>query len=294
MTDGLTTLKWGVERRLEFIEFRLFWEDGIRRSDIIRTFGVSEPQASKDLTLYQEHAPGNAVYDKNSKRYVAGPNFAPVFLTPGPSEYLIRLRSLGEGLIEPAETWLGAPPEIDVVLNPAREVDADCLRALLRAVREKRSVEVRYQSMSKDRPDPTWRRITPHAFGYDGFRWHARAYCHSTDLFKDFLVPRIIGIRDFDLPGKGGSEDTIWNDRFGVVIGPHPDLGPNQQAIVAKDYGMVGGSTVLEVRYAMLFYVLKRLGLLDNPEKKPARAQHIVVLNHAETSKALQTADWSL
>ena len=31
-------LKWGVERRLEFIEFRLFWEGGVNRSDIIGTF----------------------------------------------------------------------------------------------------------------------------------------------------------------------------------------------------------------------------------------------------------------
>ena len=50
-------LKWGVERRLEFIEFRLFWEGGVNRSDLIDTFGVSVPQASKDLTHYQERAP---------------------------------------------------------------------------------------------------------------------------------------------------------------------------------------------------------------------------------------------
>ena len=54
MAESLTTLKWGVERRLEFIEFRLFWEGGVNRSDIIDTFDVSVPQASKDLTLYQE------------------------------------------------------------------------------------------------------------------------------------------------------------------------------------------------------------------------------------------------
>jgi predicted DNA-binding transcriptional regulator YafY len=287
-------LKWGVERRLEFIEFRLFWEDGIRRSDLIKTFGVSEPQASKDLTLYQERAPGNAVYDKVSKRYVAGSDFAPVFLKAEPMEYLGRLRSLGEELVSPAESWLGSHPEIDIALSPAREVESDCLRAVLKAVREDKSIEVKYQSMSKDRPDPLWRRITPHSFGYDGFRWHVRAYCHPTDKFKDFLIPRIIGVRAFEAAGKKKTEDKIWNERFGIVIGPHPDLGPNQKAIVAKDYGMRNGSTVLEVRYAMLFYVLKRLGLQDNPETKSARAQHIVLLNKEETKEALNASDWSL
>ena len=60
---------WSVERRLEFIEFRLFWEGGVNRADLIDAFGISVPQASKDLSLYQERAPGNVVYDKSAKRY---------------------------------------------------------------------------------------------------------------------------------------------------------------------------------------------------------------------------------
>ena len=39
-------MRWGVEKRLEFIEFRLFWEGGINRADIMERFGVSVPQAS--------------------------------------------------------------------------------------------------------------------------------------------------------------------------------------------------------------------------------------------------------
>ncbi len=35
MPGGEAVLKWGVERRLEFIEFRLYWEGGVNRSDII-------------------------------------------------------------------------------------------------------------------------------------------------------------------------------------------------------------------------------------------------------------------
>ena len=50
MNEG-HAIRWGVEQRLEFIEFRLFWEGGINRGDIIEIFGVSVPQASKDLTM---------------------------------------------------------------------------------------------------------------------------------------------------------------------------------------------------------------------------------------------------
>jgi hypothetical protein len=294
MKEQFAKVRWGVERRLEFIEFRLLWEGGVNRSDIRNAFDVSEPQASKDLTLYQERAPGNAVYDKTAKRYIASETFQPVYLGRGPSEYLQRLRSLGEGLNDPTDSWITDPPEIDITLTPEREVITDCLRAVLKAYRERQSVDIFYQSMSKNRPEPIWRRITPHAFGYDGFRWHIRAYCHLTDRFKDFLLPRILESGRFHAAGMPGSGDTLWQELFGIVVSPHPDLGATQQAIVAKDYGMTNGTTILKVRYAMLFYVLKRLNLLGEAEKKPARSQHIVVVNSEETEKALRRAEYFL
>lgn len=292
MRPATATLKWGVERRLEFIEFRLFWEGGVNRSDIIEMFDVSVPQASKDLTLYQERAPQNAIYDKSAKRYVAGPQFSPIFLKPDPGGYLSRLRSLAEGLAEPGDSWIANPPETDIALTPRREVNAELLKAVLQAVREKRSLEIYYQSMGSRRTDPTWRRMTPHAFGYDGFRWHVRAYCHLDEKYKDFLLPRILGARHIDIPGPGGDQDALWKKTFDIEIGPHPGLTPAQRAVVAKDYGMTKERAVLSVRYAMLFYVLKRLGLLGDASQQNPRAQHIVALNAHETERALRRADF--
>jgi hypothetical protein len=294
MSEGATALKWGVERRLEFIEFRLFWEGGVNRSDIIQMFDVSVPQASKDLTLYQERAPQNAIYDKSAKRYVASAQFSPIFLRPDPDGYLSRLRSLAEGLTSRSESWIANPPQTDIALTPRREVDAGVLQAVLGAVRGGRSIEIHYQSMNRERPDPMWRRMTPHAFGYDGFRWHARAYCHIDNKFKDFLLPRILGVRALDEPGASADQDRQWNDTFDVEIGPHPDLTPSQQAVVAKDYGMKNGRAILTVRYAMLFYVLKRLGLLGDATKLSPRTQHIVSLNREATEAALQAAELQL
>lgn len=293
MADGPIALKWGVERRLEFIEFRLFWEGGVNRSDIIDMFDVSVPQASKDLTLYQERAPHNAFYDKSAKRYVASEHFEPHFLRPDPDSYLSRLRSVAEGLIDLTDSWITQVPDTDIALTPRRDIDAGVLRAVLSAVRDRRSIDVRYQSMSKERPDPIWRRITPHAFGYDGFRWHVRAYCHVNDKFKDFLLPRILGVGEMGEGGADPAQDALWQERFGVEIGPHPDLTSSQKVVVAKDFGMNGGSAILTVRYAMLFYVLKRLGLLGDAAKQPARSQHIVVVNREETEAALEKAEFA-
>lgn len=292
MLDSATALKWGVERRLEFIEFRLFWEGGVNRSDIIEMFDVSVPQASKDLTLYQERAPQNALYDKSAKRYVASPQFSPIFLKPDPDGYLSRLRSLAEGLTERSESWIAHPPQTDIALTPRREVEAGVLEAILGAVRGTRSIEIYYQSMNRERADPMWRRMTPHAFGYDGLRWHARAYCHIDSKFKDFLLPRTLDVRGMDAPGPGGDQDRLWQETFDIEIGPHPRLTPSQRAVVAKDYGMTRERAVLTVRYAMLFYVLKRLGLLGNASQQDPRTQHIVALNAAETARALKRAEF--
>jgi len=290
MAEARTVLKWGVERRLEFIEFRLFWEGGVNRSDIIDMFDVSVPQASKDLTLYQERAPGNAIYDKSAKRYIASASFEPCFLKPESDGYLSRLRSVGEGLTELPDSWIAQGPPTDIALTPTRDIDPAVLRAVLTAVREGKSLEVRYQSMSKDRPDPVWRRVTPHAFGFDSFRWHVRAFCHLDDTFKDFLLPRILDVRNLGLPGSAGEEDELWQGTFDVVVGPHPGLTANQKSVVAKDYGMKAGSRKLKIRYAMLYYVLKRLGLLGDAVKEDPRRQHIVVVNKDETDAALVKA----
>ena len=294
MAEATPALKWGVGRRLEFIEFRLFWEGSINRADLVEAFGVSVPQASKDLTLYQERAPGNMEYDTRAKRYVAAEKFVLRFLEPDPYIYLSQLRSVAEGAVPASDSWIAALPSADVALTPRRDIDIEVLRKILDASREGISVDIFYQSMNKVRPDPIWRRITPHAFGYDGFRWHARAYCHLEHKFKDFLLPRILEVGTKGEPGAPGVQDWLWNNYFDVVIGPHPALTASQKTVVAKDYGLDQGSGVLSVRYAMLFYVLKRLGLLGDAAKQSAHTQHIVTINRKETEAALEKAEFQL
>lgn len=294
MAEAATALKWGVGRRLEFIEFRLFWEGSINRADLVEAFGVSVPQASKDLTLYQERAPGNMEYDTRAKRYVAAKKFVLRFLDPDPYIYLSQLRSVAEGAVPASDSWIAALPSADVALTPRRDIDIVVLRKILDASREGVSIDVFYQSMNKVRPDPIWRRITPHAFGYDGFRWHARAYCHLEHKFKDFLLPRILEVGSQGEPGEAGEQDWLWNNFFDVVIGPHPALTESQKKVVTKDYGLDQGNGVLSVRYAMLFYVLKRLGLLGDAAKQSAHTQHIVTINRKETEAALEKAECQL
>src|SRR5262245_15099194 len=76
------TLRWSVERRLAFIEERLFWLGEVNRTDLVRRFGVSLGQASADIARYLAHAPQGMSYDKRAKRYVAESAFRPVLAPP--------------------------------------------------------------------------------------------------------------------------------------------------------------------------------------------------------------------
>lgn len=56
-------LRWGVERRLECIGALLFWGRHMNQDNLMEAFGMSENQASADLTRYIGMVPNNIVYD---------------------------------------------------------------------------------------------------------------------------------------------------------------------------------------------------------------------------------------
>jgi hypothetical protein len=283
-------MRWGVEKRLEFIEFRLFWEGGINRADIMDRFGISVPQASKDLSLYEERAPGNLVYDRSEKRYFASSRFKPVFLKPEADRYLTQLKSVSDHIMSPEETWLSDMPPLDAMPVSHRRIDVNVLRSLLVAVRHGRAVEVLYQSMNVSRPEPGWRWITPHAFGNDGLRWHVRAYCHIDKKFKDFLLSRCLDSRAQGEAGAAPTDDIFWNEFFDVVLSPNPVLSKKQQEVIAQDYKMTDGHICVPVRKALLYYFQKRLrldlaGALDGPHEVP-----VVITNRDGFADALAEA----
>lgn len=275
-------LRWGVERRLEFIEFRLYWEGHVNRGDLMEVFGVSVNQASTDLNRYLELAPGNMLYDKSERTYVRGDHFAPKFLQPDAGRYLSQLHLLDQGIVERSDAWLGSLPEFEASPTPARGVEAPILRSVLRAIENREAIEVRYQSMSQ--PEPAWRWIAPHALGFDGFRWHARAWCFKDAAFKDFVLSRILKDRAHKPSEIDPQTDRNWHNTVDLVIAPHPDLSDAQKAAVALDYGMKNGCATLSVRSAMLYYALRRLGLDTDPSVREPKDQQIVLHNRLDTA----------
>ncbi len=270
-------LNWGAERRNAFIEFRVFWHGRINRSDLMETFGISLQQASLDLSGYAEQWRRNLVYDKSQRAYVRGKNFTPHFITPSAEDYFAQLRAVDQGLVSREQSWISMFPGYGATPTPARGVVPETLRDVLAAIHEPVALQVTYQSMS--RPEPSARWIEPHALAFDGFRWHARAFCQNDQVFKDFLLSRIVEIGKRGPVTADQQSDTDWHSEVVLEIGPHPDLSPTQRRAIEMDYGMEDGRAQIPVRRALLFYALKRLGLDTDPAARRPQDQQIVLLN---------------
>jgi predicted DNA-binding transcriptional regulator YafY len=260
----------------------------LNRADLVAFFGISIPQASADIARYAELAPANLMYDRSARVYIASASFRALFATSNTEHYLNDLLALATGVLPSEGSYLGWRPPVSLVESPGRSISADTLIAVLSAIRMKLRLRVRYQSMS--RPEPTWRELSPHAMANDGFRWHVRAYCHERSEFRDFLIARMLDVQIGEATDARGEDDLAWTDFVRVVIAPNPRLSISKQKVIELDYGMVGGEAVLKCRRALLYYVIRRLGLNADGPATP-EAQQIALKNRREIAAYLDATE---
>jgi hypothetical protein len=278
--------RWSQRRRLEFIDFRLRWDGRLNRADLTDFFGISIPQASLDIARYGELAPANMHYDRSARVYLAGPEFSAVYSASSSRHYLDEVLACASGTQAEGPGLLGYSPPVATLPRLTRVVSTDILVALVRAMREKTGLRVRYQSLT--RAEPAERALSPHALGHDGHRWHVRAYCHLRGAFRDFVIGRILSVDGHSAAARSGSEDVAWHRMVRLVLAPHPKLAAAHRRAIALDYGMVDGTLEIECRQALLFYVLRHLRL-DRPGVSPEEQQ--VVLKNARAIERLRIGE---
>lgn len=277
---GRQGARWGQERRLEFIDYRLKWDGQINRSNLTDFFGISVPQASLDLTEYTKLAPDNLEYDASARVYRATRYFQSIFATSSLERYLDDLLRVTIQPEVPYGSFLGWHYSVAAVPRLLRRLDTEVVGEILRAIRENGSVWVTYQSMSD--PEGSKRKLTPHALVHDGFRWHARAYCHKRKEFRDFLLSRIVHAENAGLAQERIDIDIEWNTMVEVIIIAHPALSPAQRCLIENDYAMENGEVHLECRKALLHYLLFQLNLTDAQATQTPEALQLALKNRDE------------
>lgn len=283
-TIDSTKPRWGQARRLAFIDLRLQYDGRINRGDIRDFFQISIPQATADLDLYRKVAGTNLRYDGREKAYVAEPAFIPQFGHTTAGRYLDELYRLESDLVSRDESFVGYKPSIGVVATPSRAIDAIAVATLVRAMRDNIALDVSYDSMNA--ATPADRVISPHAMGFDGLRWHVRAWCHTRRVFRDFAIGRLhirgaIDVSDTPSP----SNDLGWTTTVVLVLEPHPGLNAHQRQAVIRDFGMNEGRREVECRKAMVFYTLRHLNLERDELAEDPALQHVILANRSEVEQ---------
>ena len=277
------TMKRNSRQRLEYIETMAFYTAVVTRSDLVRAFGLSDPAATKILKQYNELTPGNLVYRQAVFGFVPGTSFQPVFADLSPAVALPLIASnLAAAAMPFAEQSIYGIPT-DRLPIPQRFPQAAVLAQITRAIKQRKKIEIRYHSLSgRDKLEP--RIIEPHALVDNGLRWHMRAYNPRDFDFRDFVLSRVLGANMLDEPAESSAEyDEAWMDMIPLQLAPHPGLDARQQRILELDYGMTDGIVTLDLRRAMVGYVLQQLAVDSSADHSlNPSAYPLIVLNRAE------------
>lgn len=271
MGNATNEENWAARERLRMVEVLLWWRGWLRRTDLIEGFGISPAQASSDLQKYLELNPRGIQYHTARKRYEAGTTFACVLHQPQWEEALSLLPgALPERRAPLPATHEAAESVVDCVTPLRRTVKEQVQRRIFQAVLEHGTVSIQYLSVKS--ASRRWRKIVPRAFGWDGDRWHVRAWDPEDGLWKDFVLGRMEECRWPIFGGEAPPRDEDWETFVTLRIKPHHQLNKEAQEAIKLDYGMGAQGLTIKVRKAMELYWRRRLNL-PSEESYPARLE---------------------
>ncbi|PSH62224.1 WYL domain-containing protein [Phyllobacterium sophorae] len=278
-------LKWGVAKRLEFIDFRLFWDGFFNRKDIVDFFGISEQQASSDISAYQLRAQRNLRYDPSKKSFVRTADYKPEFIGPFSDRFLLQLMAVNRGLMSEEDTWFSQMPPIEVVGQLRRRpTNPTYLLRILDAIKQRGELELGYESLTGS-PGGI-RVVAPHSFLYSADRWYVRAWSEQHNDFRDYNLNRITSAglpRECDIDP---SMDLEWHHTIELALIPNPRLDKAKQVAVAAEYDMTDDELRLPCRLSAAFYLINEHNLDLAGDKIKPEKQQLVLRNLDEVIQA--------
>lgn len=284
MSEDGGQLRWGVRRRLEFIDFRLFWDGRFNRSDLSATFAISTQQASSDIAQYEKIAPANLRYDRAEKAYTRSAAFAPVLIGETIERYLLQLVAIENRWMRPEDTWFNAVPPVEVLTLGRRPTDPEVLLRVLDAIRRRQEIDIAYASLTGS-AQPS-RTIAPHALSHSAGRWYIRSWSRDHNDFRDYNLNRIATVSAHRPATVDASLDFEWVHKINLDIRPNPELTAERQMAVAAEHGMTDGRLIRPCRLSLSFYLMSEYNLDVEPGVLKPEKQQIVLHNREEVIQA--------
>ena len=263
-----------TEIRYWFIELHVWWEGQINSTMLCQQFELSRQAASTALKSYREVLnPNSLTYDAHSKIYRPSDTMMPTLISGDVAEYL---HWVSEHRI-PASL----SPGFESLKPPERGVSRQVMRAMVRAQREQRRLEVDYVSLTN--PNDEGRIIVPHTFVNAGVRWHLRAWCEKSQQYRDFVLSRFRGTPELlDASDNGKDQDTAWNTPIELVFAPDSRLSDAQKGVLVNDYQMQDGRLIVKTRAALAQYLIQEMQVSVKILDGTPEAQQLVLVNKQE------------
>jgi hypothetical protein len=290
-TKTLAAMKWSTRQRLQYIEIMAFYCGVVTRNEVARAFGISDPAATKDISLYGRIAPDNLIYKQSLFGYVPGPEFKECIADLSPEAVLPMIANNMTSMSGPyGEQPIYAIPA-EALPIPARLPGRLITAQVLRAVAQKKKLRIHYRSLSDRLSDHT-RIIEPHSLCHNGLRWHLRAYSEETFDFRDFVLSRIGDAEMLDEAAESNAQyDEEWVESLTLELTPHPGLPEKKRLNLLMDYGATGEVITIEVRRALLGYLLQQLSVDTSADHSlNPHAYQLIVANRDEVEPF---AEWA-
>ncbi|GAB2856187.1 YafY family protein [Pseudoduganella ginsengisoli] len=251
--------------RLFYIDFLAFFCGQVARKDLVARFGISEPAATKDLSLYAETAPTMLEYDLRQRcyRYAGGtPHFE-----HDVGQALFSLS--GERAIALDFEHAKRLPS-SVQLSIKRQTPAGLVATLTRAIYQQREVSAKYFSLKRGAGE---RRLSPTAVVHDGLRWHVRCFDHNEERFKDYNLARFQEVVEGERSSVSAAQDPEWNAEVDVRLIAHPRS--THPETIQWDYDMGAEGMVARLRVCLVSYFLRHwhIDTTPNATKDPKEFQ---------------------
>lgn len=274
MGNTTNEMNWAARERLRAVEVRLWWRGYVGGKELMEVFGISAAQATSDLQKYFELNEGSCFYSTKRKRYEAVQEMRCVMHDPILEEGLsLVLGEMVGDCWQRERVWSGGKPgKLGVVKLPLRKGEMRVERVMVLAAGRQGKVRVKYVSVKSGKS--RWREMIPRTFGWDGRRWHARAYCLENQDWRDFVLGRIAEA-EWPEGKKEVPADEAW-DQWGVLrLRINPELDVVRRRGLRMDYGLESDLLEIRVREAMKPYLLAEMFLEDESEVDAPR--HFIV-----------------
>lgn len=272
------------QQRLTLLASILLWEGRLNNARLREIFDLSSVRASEWIREFRETYLGWTEWNSKTRSYHATMK---AYRSDGSGEQrkqsdatslsqYLGLVGIPHSVTEPSQSraiW-AAFPDLSV---PSPRTFA----LVSEAIRERQTLQITYRSMRE--PTPHLRVIAPHSLIRAGRRWHLRAFSSTNQDFRDYALGRVEKVERLDSPAeRTEKDDRAWMTKVPVRLVAHPDLTPEQEALIRFEYFNNTAARVDTCRGALVSYFIQDVRAAIDPAKQRPPDFQMAVANIGE------------